>query len=71
VALVSRVLGDCPGCAGRACFGNVLVSDSVLCRGCKQCKYWQRIPLPSVRKKIVYLDQSLLSSAFKEATTER
>jgi hypothetical protein len=39
--------------------------DHVL-RGCKRCRHFQRILLPKVRKKVLYLDQSLLSSAFRE-----
>jgi hypothetical protein len=30
---------------------------------CRQCKKWMPIPLPEIRKKLVYLDQSFLSSA--------
>lgn len=65
MAIVHRVLGDCPHCSGRSCFGNVHISGKMLVRGCGKCRYLQRIPLPPIRKKIVYLDQSLLSSAFK------
>lgn len=60
-----RVIGDCPSCGGKTCFGNVMVVGSTLCRGCSQCSYWVQIPLPALRKKIIYLDQSLLSSAFR------
>lgn len=65
MAIVHRVVGDCPGCGGKACFGNVSVSGTTLTRGCGRCRFLSRIPLPAIRKKIVYLDQSLLSSAFK------
>lgn len=66
MAIVSTMIGDCPGCGGKACFGNALVTENVLGRGCTHCKYWESIQLPPLRKKIIYLDQSLLSAAFKE-----
>ena len=65
MAIVNRVIGDCPGCGDKSCFGNVMVNRSTLLRGCTKCKYKVRVPLPELKKKIVYLDQSLLSSAFK------
>jgi len=34
-------------------------------RGCGRCRYNERIPLPPLRKKIVYLDQCFFSGAFR------
>lgn len=65
MAIVNRVLGDCPGCGGKSCFGNVNISRNILLRGCGRCRYLTEIHLPELRKKVIYLDQSLLSSAFK------
>jgi len=67
MAIVSccRVIGDCPICGGEACFGNVMVGGSTLSRGCRLCAHWVQIPLPVLKKKILYLDQSFLSSAFR------
>jgi hypothetical protein len=65
MAIVNTVIGDCPGCGEKDCFGNVMVSGATLLRGCRRCKYRSRLALPKLKKKIVYLDQSLLSSAFK------
>lgn len=62
--LVSRVLGDCPGCGGKDSFGNVSVHDYVL-RGCKHCRYQSIVWLPSVRKKVIYLDQFFFSGAMR------
>lgn len=65
MAIVHQVLGNCPGCGGEKTFGNVSISGNRLSRGCKRCNYWSYVDLPPVRKKVVYLDQSLLSGAFK------
>jgi len=64
--LVTRVLGDCPGCGGKGRFGNVSVSGDHVLRGCMSCKYRTTIWLPETRKKILYLDQFFFSSAFRE-----
>lgn len=34
---------------------------------CSQCKAWTSVPLPSMQKQIIYLDQSFLSAACLEA----
>jgi hypothetical protein len=64
--LITRVLGDCPGCGGKNSFGNVSVCGSHVLRGCMSCKYSTTVWLPQVRKKIIYLDQFFFSGAFRE-----
>ncbi|MBM4122426.1 MAG: hypothetical protein FJ249_07535 [Nitrospira sp.] len=64
--LVTRVLGDCPGCGGKSKFGNVSVRGNFVLRGCMSCKYRTTVSLPALRKKILYLDQFFFSSAFHE-----
>lgn len=63
--LVTRVLGDCPGCKGNNCYGNVSVRDDHVLRGCKQCRYSAHVPLPDIRKRVIYLDQFFFSGAFR------
>jgi hypothetical protein len=64
--LITRVLGDCPGCGGKNCFGNVSVRGDHVLRGCMNCKYKTNVWLPKARKKILYLDQFFFSSAFRK-----
>lgn len=64
--LVTRVLGDCPKCGGKGRFGNVSVQRNRVLRGCMSCNYHTVVPLPEIRKKILYLDQFFFSSAFRE-----
>jgi hypothetical protein len=61
---VTHIIGDCPGCGGIQKFGNVIVRRNHLLRGCLSCQYSRSVPLPHVRKKILYLDQFFFSSAF-------
>lgn len=62
---VTRIIGKCPGC-GELEYGNVMIQDDELIRGCGVCKYNEDIWLPPIKKKVVYLDQFFFSNAFKE-----
>lgn len=63
--LVAHVIGDCPGCGGKDLYGNVLISDNSVLRGCKRCKFSSTVWLPPVRKKVLYLDQFFFSHAMR------
>lgn len=66
MAIVTHILGDCPGCGGRNTYGNVMIpGGEYVFRGCGQCSYSSKVYLPELRKKVVYLDQFLLSGAFR------
>lgn len=62
--LVTRILGDCPGCGAKDSFGNVSVHDHVL-RGCKHCRYQLMVWLPEIKKRVIYLDQFFFSGAMR------
>lgn len=64
--LVTRVIGDCPGCGAKNAYGNVSVRGDYVLRGCKRCKYSTRVSLPPTQKKVLYLDQCFFSSSFRE-----
>lgn len=63
--LVTRVLGDCPGCKGKDCFGNVSIQHDHVLQGCERCRYESMVFLPEIHKKIIYLDQFFFSHAFR------
>lgn len=65
MALVSYVIGACPSCGTPESYGNVMVGGNTLSRGCLHCKHWDRIPLPHLQKKVIYLDQFFFSHAFR------
>lgn len=65
MALVSRIIGDCPKCGEENTFGSIGVRSDFVSRGCMACTYHERIPLPPVQKKILYLDQVFFSRAFR------
>jgi len=59
----------CPHCGNTLPVANILQDRKTgNARGrCQQCKIWVPILLPSIRKKLVYLDQSFVSAACLEA----
>ncbi len=63
--LVTCVLGDCPGCNSKDCFGNVSIQRDRVLQGCKRCRYESMVFLPKIHKKVIYLDQFFFSNAFK------
>ena len=66
MAIVSYILGDCPGCGRKDSFGNVEVfGGKLVYQGCKACSYNKRIPLPKLQKTILYLDQFFFSHGFR------
>jgi len=64
--LITTIIGDCPKCGAKNQYGNVSVQNDQVIRGCMRCDYGIVIPLPKIRKKILYLDQFFFSNSFKE-----
>lgn len=64
--LVTRILGDCPSCKGKNCYGNVSIHRDHVLQGCGRCSYESIVFLPEIHKKVIYLDQFFFSNAFKE-----
>lgn len=65
MALVTRIIGDCPSCGQKDSYGNVMISNNQLHRGCLHCKKWDSFLLPQLNKKVIYLDQFFYSHAFR------
>lgn len=65
--LLTHVLNQkCPNCGKEGKFGNVNITGDTLNRGCNYCGKWNNIPLPLLKKDILYLDQFFLSHAFRK-----
>jgi hypothetical protein len=63
--IVTRIIGDCPGCGAKASYGNVSVIGQELIRGCRRCDYRTTVFLPPPQKKVIYLDQFFFSHAYR------
>jgi len=63
--LISPPFKTCPKC-GHETFGVLTISKGSYSRRCRDCWHMvMRIPLPPVRKKIIYLDQYVVSNLMK------
>ena len=55
----------CPAC-GQDQFGVLLICDRHYVRRCKHCTHDKHFALPSLEKKVIYLDQFVISNMMKE-----
>jgi len=62
--LISPPWKTCPAC-GKDRFGVSIISGSRLMRRCRDCWHKQDYQLPKLRKKIIYLDQFVISNLMK------
>jgi len=62
--LISPPWRTCPAC-GKDKFGVSIISGSRLMRRCRDCWHQQDYRLPELRKKIIYLDQFVISNLMK------
>src|SRR5271163_861838 len=63
-AMISPPWRKCPSC-GNDKYGVHIISGSRLLRRCRDCWYKQEYQLPELRKKIIYLDQFVISNLMK------
>ena len=61
----------CPDCGAPEMFGVLMICDHHYVRRCISCWFDQRIKLPSLDKKIIYLDQFVISNMMKELDPDR
>lgn len=66
-SLISGPFIACPRC-GHEVFGVLIVSGNAYTRCCLDCRYKQELSLPTLRKKIIYLDQNVISNLMKLVT---
>ena len=62
--MISPPFKSCPAC-GKEEFGVHLISANRYMRRCRDCWHNQYFPLPKLRKKIIYLDQFVVSNLMK------
>ena len=56
----------CPDCGTDRTFGVLMICDRHYVRRCIQCWFDKSLPLPAIKKTIIYLDQFVLSNMMKE-----
>ena len=62
--MISPPFTTCPKC-GQEEFGVLYISADDYLRRCRACWHKQAFPLPKLRKKIIYLDQFVVSNLMK------
>ena len=66
---ISGPFAICPQC-GSSEFGSLMVTGRVHARRCRACWHTERVTLPPLKKKVVYIDQMALSNMAKELDAE-
>ncbi|MEN3004730.1 hypothetical protein [Dehalobacterium formicoaceticum] len=56
---------DCPKCKAKSSYGVLFISGNCYSRSCKECCYTKEYELPKIHKKIIYLDQFVISNMEK------
>ena len=62
---ISRPFATCPKC-GSPEFGTLMIANNFHARRCRGCSHTERSQLPPIRKRLIYLDQMVLSNVAKE-----
>ena len=58
---------DCPACGKTEAYGVLSVGDSFYTRRCKICQHKEQLYLPEIDKKVIYVDQFVISNMFLHA----
>ncbi|MGZ5793194.1 MAG: hypothetical protein ACXWI4_01395 [Croceibacterium sp.] len=62
---------QCPMCGNEQSFGILSAGGKTLTRRCKECRFSEQINLPTLEKKVIYLDQFAFSELFKLKSGKR
>lgn len=57
---------QCPDCLVEGKFGVLMIAERQYTRRCINCWFDKRYPLPPLRKKLIYVDQFVISNMMKE-----
>jgi hypothetical protein len=62
---------DCPSCGGKLSYGVIGINDDHFLKKCSVCRKGAVFPLPVLHKKVIYLDQMVLSVIMKNLDPSR
>jgi len=68
--ILMRRIGNCSTCGGENTYGILFIRDNNILYGCDKCQKTELRALPSIRKKIIYLDQCFLSKVFRKSDSD-
>lgn len=67
---ISPPYRKCPKCGQPDTFGTLTVNDDDFARRCFSCWHTDSIPLPELNKKVIYIDQFVISNMMKALNTK-
>jgi len=56
---------QCPKCKKKDGFGTLMINETCFTKRCRECWYSQTYKLPPLDKKVIYLDQFVISNMMK------
>lgn len=56
---------SCPLCGAASSFGILSIGGNRMSQRCQRCKLTEHTPLPALDKKVIYLDQFVISNVYK------
>jgi len=56
---------QCPKCKKKDSFGTLMINETCFTKRCRECWYSQTYKLPPLDKKVIYLDQFVISNMMK------
>lgn len=62
---ISKPYIKCPNCKKENSFGVLMINPSHFTRRCLECRHDETYPLPELDKKVLYLDQFVISNMMK------
>lgn len=67
---ISPPYWKCPNCNASESFGVLMVRNNFYIRRCKECRYDLQYSLPKLNKKVIYIDQFVISNMMKSLNPE-
>lgn len=62
---IGKPFTDCPKCKKQGTYGSLMISGGYHTKRCNECWYSQSYKLPPLDKKVIYLDQFVISNMMK------
>jgi len=62
---IGKPFTDCPKCKKKSAYGLLMVNSGSYTKRCKECWHSENYKLPALNKKIIYLDQFVISNMMK------
>lgn len=62
---IGKPFTNCPKCGEKNCYGLLMVNAASYTKRCRECWHSENYTLPPLNKKVIYLDQFVISNMMK------